>query len=120
MKRVTTILVLFAAAAALAVSAMAAPAAKRAPKANNVTIAMHDPGCHWFAVGAKFKKSITVRGIALVRNVDEAALIFKGPGGFHKTLPVGKTLRIAKAGAYHITMVKQAPDDNHLLLTVIS
>ena len=118
MKRVTSILLVLAAAAALAVSATAAPAAKRAPKVNHVTVAMRDPGCHWFAVGTSFKKGMTVRGIAVVRNIDEAALIFRGPNGFHAVLPVGKTLRIAKQGAYHITMVKQAPDDNHLLLRV--
>jgi hypothetical protein len=118
MKRVTTTLVVLAAAAALAVSATAAPAVKHAGKVNHVTVAMHDPGCHWFAVGTSYKKSLSVRGIAVVRNIDEAALIFKGPNGFHVVLPVGKTLRITKKGVFHITMVKQAPDDNHLVLRV--
>jgi hypothetical protein len=117
MKRILSILLLLAAAAALAVSAAAAPAAKRAAKVNHVTIAMHDPGCHWFLSGTKYTKSLSVRGIAVVRNIDEAGLIFKGPG-LKKTLAVGKTLRIAKPGVYHITMVKQAPDDNHLVLRV--
>jgi hypothetical protein len=118
MKRVTTILIVLAAAAALAVSAAAAPRAQQAPKVNNLTIVMHDPGCHWFAAGTAFKKSASVKGVALVRNIDEAAMIFKGPGGFHALLPVGKSLRVAKPGVYHITMVGQAPDDNHLLLRV--
>lgn len=121
MKRLTTTLLLVAAAAALLVSAaLAAPAATHAKTQVPVTIAMHDPGCHWFLSGTSYSKTATVRGIAVVRNIDEAAMIFKGPGGFHALLPVGKTLKIAKAGAYHITMVKQAPDDNHLLLTVLS
>ena len=118
MKRTLSILAVVAAAAALAVSAAAAPAAKHAAKVNHLTIVMHDPGCHWFAAGTSFKKSESVRGIAVVRNIDEAAMIFKGPNGFHALLPVGKTLTIAKPGVYHITMVKQAPDDNHLLLRV--
>jgi hypothetical protein len=112
-----TVLALAAAATALAVSAAAAPQAARAKKTVPVTIAMHDPGCHWFAVGTSFKKSLTVRGIALVRNIDEAGLLFKGPG-LSTTLAVGKTLQIAKPGVYHITMVKQASDDNHLVLRV--
>jgi hypothetical protein len=118
MKRILSIFLVLAAAAALAVSATAAPGAKKAQKVNHVTIVMHDPGCHWFAVGTKFTKSQSVRGIAVVLNVDEAAMIFKGPHGFHALLPVGKTLRVTKAGVYHITMVKQAPDDNHLVLRV--
>jgi hypothetical protein len=118
MKRLTTILILLAAAAAFAVSAAAAPGAKRSAKVTHLTIVMHDPGCHWFAAGTAFKKTESVKGTAIVRNIDEAAMIFKGPHGFHALLPVGKTLRIVKQGVYHITMVKQAPDDNHLLLTV--
>jgi hypothetical protein len=114
---VITIVLALAAFAAVVGSTAAATASKQAPKQVRVTIAMHDPGCHWFAVGTKFTKKLTVRGIAVVRNVDEAGLIFKGRG-FSKTLPVGKTLRITKPGVYHITMVKQAPDDNHLVLRV--
>ena len=117
MKRIATILTVLAAAAALTASAVAAPAAKKV-KVNNVTIAMHDPGCHWFAVGKSLKTSTTVNGVALVRNLDEAPMIFKGPGGFNFQLGVGKTVRIAKPGVYHITMLKQAPDDNHLVLRV--
>jgi len=31
---------------------------------------------------------------------------------------VGKTITVSKPGTYHITMVGQAPDDNHLVLVV--
>ncbi len=81
-----------------------------------VTIAMHDPGCHAFLVGGKYLKKLSVNGPASVRNVDENTLIIAGSHGA-KTVKVGKTIVLAR-GVYHITMVKQAPDDNHLLLTV--
>ena len=50
-------------------------------------------------------------------NLDEATLIVKGPGGT-KHDKVGMTLKLTKKGVYKITMVKQAPDDNHLKLTI--
>ena len=122
MTRVTIHLLATAAAAALlAVGAGAATAAATTTHTANspkvIQIAMKDPGCHWFLVGGKYLKSLTVPGAATFRNTDEAALVFKG-NGFTKRLAVGKTLRVAKAGVYHITMVGQAPDDNHLLLVV--
>jgi hypothetical protein len=101
----------------VAVAAGVATAAPGAAKAKAVTIVMHDPGCHWFQVGSKFTKSLTVKGPAAVRNIDEAALIVVGTR-FNARIAVGKILTISKPGAYHITMVKQAPDDNHLLLIV--
>jgi hypothetical protein len=120
MKRILTSIVVIAAAAALAVTALAAPAAKQAQarRVHKLTIVMHDPGCHWFAVRHGFKKSVSVRGIAVVKNIDEAALIFKTPTGHRAKLPVGKSFTIKKPGLYHITMFHQAPDDNHLLLRI--
>jgi hypothetical protein len=50
-------------------------------------------------------------------NLDEAALIVKGPGGT-RTARVGAKLTLQAKGVYRITMVKQAPDDNHLKLTI--
>jgi hypothetical protein len=94
-----------------------APAATSAQTATKVTVAMHDPGCHWFQVGTTYRESLTVRGPVSLFNVDEAALVVKGPTG-RKLDPVGKSLRLVK-GVYRITMVKQAPDDNHLLLRVL-
>ena len=49
--------------------------------------------------------------------VDEDTLIVKGPGGT-KHDKVGATLTLKAKGLYRITMVKQAPDDNHLKLTI--
>ena len=106
-----------AAAAFAAGTAAASPTAIHAIKASTVTIAMHDPGCHWFTEGGKFYRAISVKSGTTFANVDEAALIFAGKG-FSKHLAVGKTLQISKPGTYHVTMVNQAPDDNHLLLIV--
>ena len=50
-------------------------------------------------------------------NLDEATLIIKGPGG-GKTARVGSRLTLTANGTYRITMVKQAPDDNTLILKV--
>jgi hypothetical protein len=108
------------AAVAVAVSAASASSARahvHAIKTKTVTIAMHDPGCHWFLDRGKYYKSASVHRGTTFRNLDEAAMIVKGKG-FKKHIPVGKTLKLKKAGVYHLTMVKQAPDDNHLLLIV--
>jgi hypothetical protein len=102
---------------ALAVGASQALAAHRsASKPTKVTIAMHDPGCHAFLVGGRYLKTLSVTGSASVLNVDENTLIITGNQST-KTVKVGKTIVLGR-GVYHITMVKQAPDDNHLLLTV--
>jgi hypothetical protein len=95
--------------------AFAHPTQKQATK--TVTVVMHDPGCHWFAVGKAFKTSLAVKGPVALRNIDEAALKVAGPHGT-KLDPVGKVLRIGH-GLYRITMVGQAPDDNHLTLVVL-
>ena len=50
-------------------------------------------------------------------NHDEAALIVKGPGGT-KIEKVGAKLTLSVKGTYHLTMVKQALDDNHLTLKI--
>jgi hypothetical protein len=99
---------------AIAALVLAAPAAAgKAP----LVVAMHDPGCHWFHVGGKYTKSVTRHGPVTLVNYDEAALKIKGPRGT-KLDPVGKKVTLRGKGVYHITMVKQAPDDNHLTLTV--
>jgi hypothetical protein len=53
----------------------------------------------------------------ILRNLDEASLIVKGPGGT-KIDKVAALLTLKAKGSYKITMVKQAPDDNHLKLTI--
>lgn len=83
---------------------------------STLKVVMRDPGCHWFAVGAKFKVKTTVAGPVKVANFDEAALKVTG-NGMTKRIPVGKQL-LLRHGRYVITMVGQAPDDNHLKLTV--
>jgi hypothetical protein len=98
----------------LAAPAGAAPA--------TLIVAMKDPGCHWFYTGGgpnnrKYVKTIVRTGPVTLLNLDEAALIIKGPGGTKKE-PVGAKLMLKGKGVYKITMVKQAPDDNHLKLTI--
>ncbi|HEV2593251.1 MAG TPA: hypothetical protein VGU02_15320 [Gaiellaceae bacterium] len=84
--------------------------------AKTVTVAMHDPGCHWFQVGTSFRRNLMVKGPVSLLNIDEATLKVAGP--FGTTLdPVGKRMRLAR-GTYRITMVGQAPDDNNLKLVV--
>jgi hypothetical protein len=81
-----------------------------------VTVVMHDPGCHWLSAGGKLVTKMSITGPVKLANYDEAALRISGPNGVQKE-PVGKSIALAK-GTYRITMVKQAPDDNHLTLTV--
>ncbi|HET7567652.1 MAG TPA: hypothetical protein VFJ91_06650 [Gaiellaceae bacterium] len=111
MKKLAFLAALALAAAALAGSAFAGH------KTTTVTVAMHDPGCHWFLVAGKYQKSLSVSGPVSLYNVDEAALRVMLPTHGMEILPVGKKVTLAR-GVYHITMVGQAPDDNHLLLVV--
>ena len=46
-----------------------------------------------------------------------AEFVVKGPGGT-KLDPVGHKVTLHAKGTYRITMVRQAPDDNHLVLRV--
>ena len=104
-------LLVFGASQAFAQSATASKSA-----AKTVTVVMHDPGCHWFGVGSAMKTKLSVKGPVKLRNLDEAALKVAGAKGA-KLDGVGKELVLAR-GVYHITMVGQAPDDNHLKLVV--
>lgn len=81
-----------------------------------VTVAMHDPGCHSFQVGQAFQKSETVSGPTQLTNSDEDTINIAGPKGVQSD-PVGQKITLAP-GAYTITMVGQAPDDNTLHLSV--
>lgn len=107
---------------ALAASAVATSAATASASKAPLIVAMKDPGCHWFYLGGgadnrKYAKSVTRQGPVTLQNLDEAALIVKGVGATQK-IPVGAKLTLKAKGTYHITMVKQAPDDNHLILKV--
>jgi hypothetical protein len=82
-----------------------------------VPIVMRDPGCHWFDVGGKFSTKYVSHGPVAVQNMDMATLKFVGPKGTQLE-KVGATLSLKAKGTYHITMLGQAKDDNHLTLVV--
>jgi hypothetical protein len=110
MKKLSTLLVVAGCAATIATSAASSAGLP------TVTVAMKDPGCHWFLVAGKYKTHLSVAGPVSLSNLDEAALKIAGPNGV-QVEKVGKHLAL-KAGTYRITMVGQAPDDNHLVLVV--
>jgi hypothetical protein len=101
---------------ALGAAVLLVGGAQAAHKTTTLPIAMHDPSCHWFFVDGKFTKVESVAGPVKLLNEDEATLKVAGAQGVQK-IPVGKSL-VVGAGRYTITMVGQAPDDNHLKLTV--
>jgi hypothetical protein len=108
--------------AGLVLAAPAAAGPTAAAGATKLIVAMRDPGCHWFYLGGgpshrTYAKAVVRHGPVRLVNLDEAALIIKGPGGT-KREKVGATLTLKAKGVYKITMVKQAPDDNHLKLTI--
>ena len=114
MKALTLSIATMAVLALGATQALAHSSATHATK--TVTVAMHDPGCHWFTVGGTYKTTLSVKGPIKLRNLDEAALEVTGAKGTQRD-GVLKSLSLGR-GVYHITMVGQAPDDNHLKLTV--
>ena len=87
------------------------------PQARTVTVAMHDPGCHWFQVGSQLEKSMSVNGPVKVLNSDEAAIQVTVTGAKPMLIPMGQTAEIP-SGPHAITMVGQEPDDNTLSLQV--
>jgi hypothetical protein len=93
---------------------LAAPAGAAS---TTLVVAMKDPGCHWFQTGHKYVKTVARTGPVTLVNQDEATLIIKGPGGVKKDA-VGAKLTLKTKGVYTIKMVKQAPDDNTLKLTI--
>lgn len=106
----------------LAASASAAQATSTGAASAPLIIAMKDPGCHWFYVGGgpnhrRYAKSVTRTGPVTLLNLDEAAMIIKGPGGT-KIEKVGTKLTLRVKGVYRLTMVKQEPDDNTLVLKI--
>jgi len=108
--------------ASLMLVATAAAGPTTAGHATKLIVAMRDPGCHWFYTGGgpshrKYAKTVVRTGPVRLVNLDEATLIVKGPGGTRHD-KVGATLTLRAKGVYKITMVKQAPDDNHLKLTI--
>ena len=82
-----------------------------------VPIVMKDPGCHWFMVKGKLAVRYVSHGAVSIRNLDEAALKFAGPGGT-KLAKVGAMITIKSKGTYRVTMVGQMKHDNTLTLVV--
>jgi hypothetical protein len=115
-----TLALLSATVALLAVGgsqALAQPKASHAMRMPMITIVMHDPGCHWFYSGGHYKTSLSVKASMIgLRNYDEAALRIVGSSGV-QLVRTGHMVMLGR-GNYRITMVGQAPDDNHLKLTV--
>ncbi len=109
-------IVLTVSALLVAAAGAAGAVSQHATTVKTVTVVMRDPGCHWFAVGASYKTSLTVRGPVSLRNLDMAALKIAGRTGTRLDR-VGKRISLLR-GTYRITMVGQAPDDNHLRLVV--
>lgn len=105
-----------AVAVAGAFGTMGASAHPSAHAEKTVTVVMRDPGCHWFQVGTSFRTSLVVKGPVSLVNYDIAALKVAGESGT-KLDKQGVKLTLT-AGTYRITMVGQAPDDNHLRLVV--
>ena len=106
----------------LMLSASAAARPNTAAGATKLIVAMHDPGCHWFYTSGSpdhrmYSKTVVRHGPVKLINLDDGALIIKGPGGT-KHDKIGATLNLKTKGVYKITMVKQMPDDNHLKLTI--
>jgi hypothetical protein len=116
MKRSLTILSLLAASLLVVAAGQASAARTHAAALTPVTVVMHDPGCHWFSVNGAFKTKLTVKGPAQLTNFDEATLKVTGVSGM-RLADVGKKI-VLKTGAYRITMIGQAPDDNTLRLVV--
>lgn len=116
MKKTLTLTVALA-AASLLLGAGRASATRTQAAPTPVTIVMHDPGCHWFSANGVLSRTMTVKGPALVTNLDMATLdIVGGRTGMHADR-VGKQLLLQR-GTYRIVMVGQERDDNVLTLLV--
>ena len=102
--------------AGMATSLAFATTGHKAATPKTLKIAMRDPGCHSFQVGSKFTKTATVSGSVRLVNLDEKTLK-AASGNSVRRIPVGKSI-VVGSGHYVITMVGQAPDDNHLKLVV--
>jgi hypothetical protein len=116
MSKSLAIVLVTATAAALSMAGQAFGGPEHTGATHTVTVAMHDPGCHWFSVRGKFTKSLSVKGPVELANFDEATLKVRGSSGVRLDR-VGKKIALSR-GSYRITMVGQAPDDNTLKLVV--
>lgn len=116
--KLSAITLFLAATIGLVATAAAQPAAAsgRSSVPKTLQVVMHDPGCHWFMVGGKYRTSAKLTGRVRLLNMDEATLKATSSKGTER-IPVGHSIVLGH-GRYVITMVGQAPDDNHLRLTV--
>jgi hypothetical protein len=81
-----------------------------------LTVAMRDPGCHWFLVHGKFTTKASVAGSVRLRNLGEATLKVASRSKL-QYIKVGHSI-VLSHGSYVVMMVGQAVDDNYLRLTV--
>ncbi len=104
------------AALALGTGQALAAGAHHSSTPKTLKVVMHDPGCHWFLVHGKDRKTASVTGPIRLQNFDEDTIKV---ASHMKTrlVHVGRSIVLTR-GRYLVTMVKQAPDDNHLVLTV--
>jgi hypothetical protein len=116
MSKSHAIILVTAIATAMSIAGQAFATPQHASAPTTVTVAMHDPGCHWFSTGGKFAKTLSVKGPVELANFDEATLKVKGSSGVRLDR-VGKKIALSR-GSYRITMVGQASDDNTLKLVV--
>ncbi len=117
-----SVVLLIATAALLVLGVSQALARSAAAHSKTVTVVMNDPGCHWFSVGGKLEKTLTVDGPVSLLNVDEATLKVHTAGlanSFYANLleNVGQRLTLTR-GVYKINLIGQKPDDNTLKLIV--
>lgn len=116
MKRTVTLAVALA-AGSLLLAAGPVSAARKQAAPTRVTVVMHDPGCHWFSVDGSLKRTLTVKGPAVLTNLDMATLDVVGDGPGMHAAKIGKQVTLPR-GTYRIVMVGQARDDNVLTLLV--
>jgi hypothetical protein len=115
MKRSLTLAVALAAASLLLTGQASANRTRTAP--TQVTVVMHDPGCHWFSVNGVLERTLSVKGPAVLTNFDMATLDIVGGRSGMLADRIGKQVVLAR-GTYKIVMVGQARDDNVLTLLV--
>jgi len=116
MKRTLTLAIALAAGSVF-LAAGPASATRHTTAPTPVTVVMHDPGCHWFSVNGALERTLTVKGPAVLTNLDMATLdVVGGRTGMHADR-IGKQVTL-QPGSYKIVMVGQARDDNVLSLLV--
>lgn len=91
-----------------------ASTASASPK--TIFIRHRDPGCHWYVVNGHYLSQYRANSSVILFNQDIATQKIVGSHGTIMLQP-GQKILLGK-GVYHETMMGQASDDNHLLLTI--